>query len=84
MSPRKRRTQRVERELVNRKASASLALKIALRTSARSVGRSALIVAMVALPVTGLVGIAVVADSHYSPSTHDTITTQLGLNEARG
>ena len=83
MSPRKRRTQRVERELVNRKASASLALKIALRTSARSVGRSALIVAMVALPVTGLVGIAVVADSHYSPSTHDTITTQLGLNEAR-
>jgi len=68
---------------VNRRASTRLALKIALRTSARSVGRSALIVAMVALPVTGLVGIAVVADSHYLPSTQDTISTQLGLNEAR-
>ncbi len=83
MSARQRRPQKVAREPVNRRASASLALKIALRTSARSLGRSTLIVAMVALPVTGLVAIAVVAASHYLPSTHDTITTQLGLNQAR-
>ncbi|HEU4828758.1 MAG TPA: FtsX-like permease family protein, partial [Gemmatimonadales bacterium] len=64
------------------KASLRLALTIAARTSIRSLGRSALIVAMVALPVTGLVGIAVVADSAYNPTAQERITTELGRAEA--
>lgn len=70
-------------ERANRKASLRLALTIAFRTSIRSLGRSALIVTMVALPVTGLVGIAVVADSMYNPTAQERITTELGGNEAR-
>lgn len=70
-------------ERANRKASLRLALTIAARTSIRSLGRSALIVAMVALPVTGLVGIATVADSAYSPSAREVISTELGNTEAR-
>ena len=38
---------------------------------------------MVALPVTGLVGIAVVAASMYSPSVQERITTELGHAQAR-
>lgn len=38
---------------------------------------------MVALPVTGLVGIAVVADSMYNPTVQERITTELGNTEAR-
>lgn len=69
-------------ERANRKASLRLALTIASRTSLRSLGRSALIVAMVALPVIGLVGIATVADSMYNPTVQERITTELGSNEA--
>ena len=69
-------------ERANRKASLRLALTIASRTSLRSLGRSALIVAMVALPVTGLVGIATVADSAYNPTAQERVTTQLGHTEA--
>ncbi len=83
MNPRYRREYEQKSEPANRRASLRLALTIALRTSARSLGRSALIASMVALPTTGLVAIAVVADSRYSPSTQDTISTQLGLNQAR-
>jgi putative ABC transport system permease protein len=70
-------------ERANRKASLRLALTIASRTSLRSLGRSALIVAMVALPVTGLVGIATVADSAYNPSVQERIATELGGTQAR-
>jgi putative ABC transport system permease protein len=69
-------------ERANRKASLRLALTIAARTSIRALGRSALIVAMVALPVIGLVGIAVVADSAYNPSAQERVTTELGGTEA--
>lgn len=71
------------KERAYRKASWRLALKIAGRTSTRALGRSALIVAMVALPVTGLAGIAVVADSMYSPSIQQRIDTELGNMQAR-
>jgi len=71
------------KERAYRKASWRLALKIAARTSTRALGRSALIVAMVALPVTGLVAVAVVADSMYSPSLQQRITTELGKTEAK-
>ncbi|MCO5293787.1 MAG: ABC transporter permease [Homoserinimonas sp.] len=70
-------------ERANRKASLRVALKIAARTSLRSLGRSVLIVAMVALPVTGLVGIATVADSMYNPTAQERIATELGHTEAR-
>lgn len=70
------------REPANRKASLRLALTIASRTSLHSLGRSALIVTMVALPVTGLVGIAVVADSMYNPTAQERISTELGHTEA--
>lgn len=56
---------------------------MAARTSTRALGRSALIVAMVALPVTGLVAVAVVADSMYSPSIQQRISTELGKTEAK-
>ncbi len=69
-------------ERANRKASLRLAITIAARSSIRSIGRSALIVAMVALPVIGIVGIATVADSSYNPSAQERITTQLGHTEA--
>lgn len=64
-------------------ASWRLALKLATRTSIRSFGRSALIVAMVALPITGLAGIAVVTDSMYSPSLQQRIDTELGNTQAK-
>ncbi len=70
-------------ERAYRKASWRLALKVAARTSTRALGRSALIVAMVALPVTGLVAVAVVADSMYSPSIQQRINTELGNAEAK-
>jgi FtsX-like permease family len=71
------------KERAYRKASWRLALKVAARTSTRALGRSALIVAMVALPVTGLVAVAVVADSMYSPSIQQRISTELGKSEAK-
>lgn len=71
------------KERAHRKASWSLALKVAARTSIRALGRSTLIVAMVALPVTGLVAMAVVADSIYNPSIQQRIETELGGTQAR-
>lgn len=71
------------KERAYRKASWRLALKVAARTSTRALGRSALIVAMVALPVTGLVAVAVVADSMYSPSIQQRMSTELGNTEAK-
>ncbi|MGV8884961.1 MAG: FtsX-like permease family protein [Microbacteriaceae bacterium] len=46
-------------------------------------GRSALIAAMVALPVAGLAGIAVVYDSAQLPTISETIDTVLGQTEAQ-
>ena len=71
------------KERAYRKASWRLALKVAARTSTRALGRSVLIVAMVALPVAGLVAVAVVADSMYSPSIQQRIDTELGQMQAK-
>ncbi len=71
------------KERAYRKASWRLALKLAARTSTRALGRSALIIAMVALPVAGLAGIAVVSDSMYSPSVQQRLDTQLGKMQAK-
>lgn len=61
----------------------SVALRIARRSSARSLGRSALIVGMIAIPVTGMTAAAVVATATI-PNTQDTITTKLGHMEGLG
>lgn len=53
-----------------------------MRTSRRALGRSALIAAMVALPVTGLTAIALVYDSTKA-TTSERITTELGATEAQ-
>lgn len=58
-----------------------LAIKIASRSSIRSLGRSILIATMIALPVAGLAGIAVVYQSS-SPTVQDRLTTELGETEA--
>jgi len=65
-----------------RKASHRLALKIAARSSLRSIGRSVLIASMVALPVAGLAAIAVVYDST-NPTLDERLTTILGESEAQ-
>ena len=59
-----------------------VALRIARRTSLRSVGRSTLIAAMVALPVAGLASAALVVQSTI-PSNAETLTVGLGQTEAR-
>ena len=59
----------------------SLALRIARRTSARSKSRSALIIAMIALPVTGMAAVALVASS-MTPTTAEKISTKLGETQA--
>jgi len=65
-----------------RKASNRLALKIAARSSLRSIGRSVLIASMVALPVAGLAAIAVVYDST-NATLDERLTTVLGQSEAQ-
>jgi hypothetical protein len=65
-----------------RLARQRIALTIARRTNIRAIGRSALIIAMVALPVAGLAGVALVGDS-MTPTTSETITTELGDTQAR-
>ena len=75
------RTRRPKREPGAKRASYRIALKIAARTSIRSLGRSALIATMVALPIAGLAGIGVVYASG-EPTNDEVIATQLGQNEA--
>ena len=64
------------------KANHRLALKIATRSSLQSIGRSALIACMVALPVAGLAAIAVVYDSTNS-TVDERVRTVLGESEAQ-
>jgi putative ABC transport system permease protein len=59
----------------------SLALRIARRTSSRSTSRSALIIAMIALPVTGMAAVALVGSS-LTPTTAEKISTKLGETQA--
>ena len=66
-----------------RRASHRLAIKIAARSSLRSLGRSSLIIALVAMPIAGLAGIAVVYDSNSNPTVQERITTELGQTEAQ-
>ena len=70
------------RQRGERKASHRLALKIAARSSVQSIGRSVLIVSMVALPVAGLAAIAVVYDS-VTATLDERIVTTLGEAEAQ-
>ena len=55
---------------------------IARRTSIRAIGRAALIAAMVALPIAGMAGAALIADS-MSPTVPERTTTELGNTQAR-
>ena len=64
-----------------RMARIRIALTIARRTSIRAVGRSALIAAMVALPIGGLTAIGIVYDSGQA-SVQERITTELGQTQA--
>ena len=68
--------------LQTRLARQRIALTIARRTSIRSLGRSALIAAMVALPVAGMAAVGLVGMS-MNPTAQETITTQLGHTQAR-
>ena len=61
---------------------ARVALRIARRSSLRSLGGSAVIAAMVALPVAGLAAAALI-DQSMTPSTSETLSVELGQNEAR-
>ena len=79
---RSRRSNGPRPTLQARLARQRIALTIALRTSIRAVGRSALIVAMVVLPVAGLAAVALVGDS-MTPTVAETITTELGDTQAR-
>lgn len=76
-----RKTKREKQDVGGRGSSLRLALKIAARTSIRSVGRSALIALMVALPVAGLTTAAVVYNST-QPTVADRLTSELGRTEA--
>lgn len=75
------RSQKAKREPGAKRASYRLALKIAARTSVRSLSRSALIATMVALPIAGLAGVSVVYASG-EPTYEQIIETRLGQNEA--
>ena len=68
--------------LQTRLARQRIALTIARRTSIRSLGRSALIAAMVALPVAGMAAVGLVGMS-MNPTPQKTITTELGHTQAR-
>ncbi|GAB3043693.1 hypothetical protein GCM10027052_27320 [Parafrigoribacterium mesophilum] len=63
-------------------ARSRIALTIARRTSIRAIGRSTLIAAMVAFPVAGMAGAALVAQS-MNPTADETIATELGQTQAR-
>jgi putative ABC transport system permease protein len=65
-----------------RLARERIALTIARRTSVRARGRSILIAAMVALPIAGMAGAALVATS-MSPTAAERITTELGNTQAQ-
>lgn len=67
----------------SKRASRRLAFKIAARTSIRSLGRSALIAVMVALPIAALTAIAVGYDSSRNPTPEERIVTELGQTEAQ-
>lgn len=85
MKPRYRRAKpaRDQRpDLRTRIARERIALTIARRTSIRARGRSLLIAAMVALPIAGMAGAALVASS-MSPTIPERITTELGNTQAR-
>ena len=58
-----------------------IALMLARRTSIRSLGRSALIAALIAIPIAGLSAIIVVGESR-QPTNAETATTLLGRSEA--
>lgn len=64
-----------------RLARQRIALTIARRTSVRSLGRSALIAALIAVPIAGLSGLVVVGET-MQPTTVETVATQLGHSEA--
>jgi putative ABC transport system permease protein len=57
-------------------------MRIARRTSVRSLGHSALIAAMIALPIAGLAAVALVASS-MQMTAGEQITTELGNTQAR-
>lgn len=81
--PRQQNRARSERpSLLTRIARERIALTIARRTSIRARGRSILIAAMVALPIAGMAGAALVGSS-MSPTVQERITTELGNTQAR-
>ena len=82
-SPRGARSPKTPRPTLQaRLARQRIALTIARRTSVRAFGRSALIAAMVALPIAGMAGAALIADS-MSPTTAEQVTTALGNTQAQ-
>jgi hypothetical protein len=85
MKPRYRRAKPVREQRPNlrtRIARERIALRIARRTSIRARGRSLLIAAMVALPIAGMAGAALVASS-MTPTVPERIATELGTTQAQ-
>ena len=58
-----------------------IAVTIARRASLRSVGTSALIISLVALPIAGMAGVIVVASS-MQPTVGERLDNQLGRSQA--